>query len=657
MNIKKIILVMVSIVLLFSLSGCDGSSSSNNTVQYYNIDGFIRTQNFDSPIEGAEIEIAGQSIVTNEDGYYIIEKIRGGRYSWKVSSEGYQGFSAPVYIDDDMTISQKLDIEAGTAVFKGSINIHNSSVKISDMDLKTDKLGKTEANMAADYDFEKTENREDYKRDEIIVKYKSSLSSQSIVDLQQKKGLKKVADLNLRSGNIYRYEIPEDKSVEEMLSYYKELENVEWAESNYYNYLTAVPNDPGYSEQWGNFKVNLEAAWDQNKGSSAVTVAVIDSGIIPNHPDLKANLLQGADFVGGSNSGLIQDYNMTDDDPTDETTLAEGGSHGTHVSGIIGAAANNALGIAGVNWQVDLLPIRSFAARAGSNWDIAEGIYYAVDNGADVINTSFGSLDYSILIHEAIRYAVQNDVVVVSAAGNDSSYGIAYPARYEETIAVSAVALDNSISSYSNYGPRVDITAPGGYYKGVLEDLILSTWGYYENGQTYPGYKYLEGTSMSAPFVSGAAALLIADGVSPSRVKERLTSTARDLGVEGKDNYYGHGLLDVYGALLNKRLENPYVFAAEEKNGDLYVRSEIIIAEADGSFTLNDAAAGELKLIAWRDVNEDGIINGGDYYGENQKTFTVSEGGNYAAEFEIYYLPEQSAAPVSVFGMPEIKSN
>jgi serine protease len=189
-------------------------------------------------------------------------------------------------------------------------------------------------------------------------------------------------------------------------------------------YTLAIPSDPDYTSQWGFVNLNMEAAWDKKKNSDSVTVAVIDSGIIPNHPDLVNNLLQGADFVGGTNNAPTEDYNMTDSDPTDETTYLNGGSHGTHVAGIIGAVGNNNQGVTGVNWSTNILPIRVLGPNGGTVWDELEGIYYAIDRGADVINLSLGGLGYIEAEHTAIKDAYNSDIVIIAAAGNGGSDGI-----------------------------------------------------------------------------------------------------------------------------------------------------------------------------------------------------------------------------------------
>jgi serine protease len=161
---------------------------------------------------------------------------------------------------------------------------------------------------------------------------------------------------------------------------------------------------------------------------------------------------------------------------------------------------------------------------------------------------------------------------------------------------------------------------------------------------------------MATPYASGIAALLIANGVSGvQNIKDRMTSTAVDLGPEGKDNYSGYGLVDAYGALLNKKLENPYVFAANVKNEAIYIKSEMIKVNDDGTYTLNEVVAEEVYIFGWRDINENQIIDAGDYFGVTSSTINVSENESYTANLNMYYVTQDSNTNIEVKGMAEVK--
>lgn len=462
-----------------------------------------------------------------------------------------------------------------------------------------------------------------YKESEVIIKFKPMISSQAIEQMEKTSSLVSLNMLETDEGKIVHYKIPEGKKVEELVKHYNGLANVEWAEPNYYYYPTSIPTDSYYDYyQWNLINLNLEAAWDLEKGDQSVIVAVLDTGVITDHPDLKDHLLLGADFVGGQKSYPVENYTITDSDPTDETTRNEGGSHGTHVAGIIGAITNNYRGVAGINWNVKILPVRVLEKKGGTSWDIAEGIYYAIDQGASIINLSLGSRYESYLQKEAVQSAYDKGVTIIAATGNEGG-DVYYPAAYKETIAVGAVNRDNTITYYSNYGPEVDVVAPGGGSGGS----VFSTWGYVDDqGKTTPGYVGMVGTSMATPHVSGVAALLVASGINdPEKIRSRLANTAVDLGVDGKDNKYGYGLVDAYSALLGSRLERPRVFAAVKDGNTLYLKSEIENAGEDGFYSLK-VTQGEVYVVCWLDSNKNNLIDKGDYYGETKQPVSVKEG-------------------------------
>jgi serine protease len=299
-------------------------------------------------------------------------------------------------------------------------------------------------------------------------------------------------------------------------------------------------NDPVSSYQWHFDNIQMDQAWGVSTGSG-VTVAVLDSGLAYGGPDGLGCVIPGTDVVNG------------DADP------ADGDGHGTHVSGTIAQATNNGTGVAGVAHDACVMPVKVLDdSGSGGFADIAEGIYYAVDNGAQVINMSLGiparyRIESDPIMDPALDYAYANDVTVVAAAGNDGSRrNVSYPASYSTTLAVGATdALDN-LAPYSNRGKGLDLVAPGGntsadtdgdgYVDGVLQEtLIDGSWGYY----------FFQGTSMAAPHVAGVAALLIANGTAttPDAIKAVLQSTAKDLGDPGFDSTYGAGLIQAYAAL------------------------------------------------------------------------------------------------------------
>ncbi|HUT29680.1 MAG TPA: S8 family serine peptidase [Sedimentisphaerales bacterium] len=399
---------------------------------------------------------------------------------------------------------------------------------------------------------------------EIIVKFKPGVSDDVIRGINDRQGSSVLSISN--RGQFRRLRIPPNKTVEEMVAIYSKNPNVEYAEQNFIATALMVPNDTYYSYQWhlrapAHGGINMESAWNIQTGSPDVIVAVIDTGVAYENyaegtrrlkkyyylaPDLASTL-----FVAG------YDFVNNDDHPNDD----EG--HGTHVTGTIAQSTNNNLGVAGIAFNTSIMPVKVLnSLGSGSYTDIADGIYFAADNGAAVINMSLGGSSPSTTLENALAYAYGMGVTIVCAAGNNSSSTLSYPAAYNTyCIAVGATRYDQTLAYYSNYGSGLDLVAPGGdiyvdqngdtYSDGVLQQTFgnsLNDWGYF----------FYQGTSMAAPHVSGVAALLIANGnadtdgdgvTSPDEVRAALQDTARDLGAPGWDSTYGWGLLDAYAAL------------------------------------------------------------------------------------------------------------
>ncbi len=367
-----------------------------------------------------------------------------------------------------------------------------------------------------------------YAQDEIIVKFK-----------RDKKPFRVVS-------------IPEDKIKEKLLEYSKRAD-VEYVEPNYLAYALMMPNDPYYAYQWHldnteNHGINMEPAWDINTGSE-VTVAVIDTGIAYENYGWQyqqATDLAQTCFVAG------YDFVNNDNHPNDDN------GHGTHLAGTIAQSTNNNSGVAGIAFNACLMPIKALDRNGvGTYADIMESIYFAADHGAQVINLSLGGSEPSAALEEALSYAYSKGVVVVAAMGNDASRLANYPAAYNDyVIAVGATRYDETLAYYSNYGSSLDLVAPGGdlnvdqngdgHGDGVLQQTFQ------RNGwRTEWGYYFMHGTSMATPHVVGAAALVLSLGKAstPDEVRAALEETAEDLGSPGRDNTFGHGLIDAYAAL------------------------------------------------------------------------------------------------------------
>jgi thermitase len=266
-------------------------------------------------------------------------------------------------------------------------------------------------------------------------------------------------------------------------------EHVSSTEPDYYvSALQSSANDPFYAEQWSLSAIGVASAWQElPAGSPQITIAVIDSGICSNHPDLAGRILPGHDYIDG------------DDTPEDEF------GHGCAMSGVIAANINNELGIAGVAPNTQIMPLRVLDGNGiGSYSDVAAALVYAVDNGAEIISLSLGGVNPSSVLENAVDYADARGVVVIAAAGNSGSEGALYPAAYPPVIAVGSLDINLARSDFSNYGAEIDVYAPG-------RDMLTTDLG--------GGYTYRSGTSLSAAFVTGIAAiesardsLLVIDG-------------------------------------------------------------------------------------------------------------------------------------------------
>ncbi|OAA29711.1 hypothetical protein AT15_01330 [Kosmotoga arenicorallina S304] len=423
---------------------------------------------------------------------------------------------------------------------------------------------------------------------EYIIKINKDVSMNEIVE-KLPLGAKLVASLSIPSKSKYLLVIAEGPQQ------LNGIPGVETVKENENFRLLKTPNDPRIDDQWNISRIGAPGAWDIITGSPLVTVAVVDSGVRADHVDLNGVFLDiGYDFIDN------------DSDPTDPDSLSY--YHGTHVSGIISALTDNSEGIAGVCWGgengIKLLPIRALSAFEGDGYSIASGIVYAVEHGAKVINLSLGGPDDE-LVKDAIEFAYENDVIVVASSGNDATDTLLFPAAYPQTIAVGATDIHDDKAWYSNYGSNLDLLAPGGDVIGG----ILSTYA-------TDSYAYLAGTSMAAPQVSAAAALLISAGFTGTEeLREALTASASDLGTPGYDIYYGAGLLQIDAALkyAEHNIDSePFIIEAVDPYSNKPLAS--CIADSNGEYSL-EVPPVPFYLQVWQDFDHDGEISTGDFFG------------------------------------------
>jgi serine protease len=359
-------------------------------------------------------------------------------------------------------------------------------------------------------------------------------------------------------------------TVENIAARLEMLPEVEYAVPDRIMLPLGKPNDPRYDDQWhysGTNGINLEAAWDVTTGSAGIVVAVVDTGILPGHPDLAGRLLPGYDFI--SDAVRARDGNGRDTNPVDEGDWAVAGDcfpnspaedsswHGTHVAGTIGAATNNGIGVAGVDWHARILPVRALGRCGGHSSDIIDAIRWSAglhkdgvpDNTtpADVINLSLGAEGAcGTAYQDAINEARGRGAVVVVAAGNDNvDASNAAPANCAGVITVAATNDQGNRAGFSNFGNLIEISAPG-------TDVVSTT----NNGTMTPGadtYLGYDGTSMATPHVAGVVSLLLSvrPELTPDQVLQQLqhTVTAFPNGSSCNTANCGAGTVNAYEAV------------------------------------------------------------------------------------------------------------
>lgn len=365
--------------------------------------------------------------------------------------------------------------------------------------------------------------------DSVILDFREDLTeaniAQKVDELAQQFNVSPHLNSEFSPGD-HLYIVQGDRRMIKALKTTNLTQATEFIEPNYIYNAYGVPNDPDYSKQWNLRSINIEQAWTENRGEG-ITVAVIDTGV-SRVPDLeKTTFVQGYDFVG------------------DRQDASDDVGHGTHVAGTIAQSTNNGYGVAGIAYNAKIMPIKVLAANGGGTIaDIAEGIKFAADHGADVINMSLGGGGASHLMQEAIDYAHSKNVVLIAAAGNANQNSASYPARYPKVIGVAATDSTGIKAPYSNFGAGIDIAAPGGSESGgILQETIDPDSG----KAIFADYK---GTSMAAPHVAGVAALIKAAGVNdPSEVLKVLKQSAQTV-KEDPFNHYGAGYLNAGEAVL-----------------------------------------------------------------------------------------------------------
>jgi len=388
----------------------------------------------------------------------------------------------------------------------------------------------------------------------------------------------------------------------QMISALRKRPDVKSADPNYIRRPSAGTNDPQYPQQWHYPLINLPQAWDVTTGSTDVIVAVIDTGVLLNHPDLQGRLAAGYDFI--RDPAMAGDADGIDSNPADPGDQTPGGSsfHGTHVIGTIAAATGNAAGVAGVTQATQIMPLRALGIGGGTEYDVLQAVRYAAgldnDSGtlpaqrAAVINLSLSGGGFSQTAQEVFSAARAQGLLLVAAAGNELSTAPSYPAAYDGVVSVSAVDINGNLAWYSNNGPTIDVAAPGGDTRADFNgdgfpDGVLSTCGDDTSGSIRYTYCFSQGTSMASPHVAGVAALMkaIYPALTPDEfdlllINGFLTNSA------GRDDQFGYGQIDAFRA----------VAAAQNRAGGAPLPPTIIVAPAFLNLSVGGVASQSVDL-------------------------------------------------------------
>lgn len=369
-------------------------------------------------------------------------------------------------------------------------------------------------------------------------------------------------------------------TIDQVIELYKEIDAIRIVEKDFI--MTGagrqflIPDDPlFYNRQWSMFNdgtfplttatddadIDMDEAWDISTGDDSIIIGVIDSGLRYDHPEFENRIWENSaetiDGVDNDGNGYVDDVLGWDFAYDDENPVDDHG-HGTNVTSILGMRGDNAIGYAGVNWNSQIMTLKALDnTNSGFYSWMIDAIYYAVDNGCDVINMSIGGNSPSSLLEEAINYSYSENVPIVISTGNQDSV-IQYPARYENAIAVGSTNPDDSRSSPffwsdssgSNFGPQIDYVAPGNYIYGASfssDTNYNSYWG---------------GTSQAAPHVAGVISLMLSidPNLTVDQINDILITTSEDMvgpsneDVSGFDNFFGHGRINARDALNNVTL-------------------------------------------------------------------------------------------------------
>jgi len=451
---------------------------------------------------------------------------------------------------------------------------------------------------------------ESFASDRLIIQFDSGTSWSEIIKVHQQVGGKVVKTIPQINSQIVT--VPKGQKSFKMWVY-RLHSKVRCVEPDYVAQVLDVPNDPYFNDsyQWGMFQTQAPQAWDITHGSSGIRIAILDTGVDSSHPDLGAKVVAKENFTSSDTAEPVNN------------------SHGTHVAGIAAAISNNGIGVAGLGYDCSLMNVK-VAGDDGYgyySW-IAQGIIWATDNGADVINLSLGGTSPSSTLEQAVNYAWDHGVVVVAAAGNDGSTSPLYPAYYDKCLAVAATNDNDQLTSWSSHGNWVDVAAPGSAYSTKPD-------GQYGN---------MAGTSMASPHVAGLAGLVFSvaadtngNGRLNDEVRATIEATCDDVGID-----VAYGRINAYHAVGGSSPAptgqiSGTVTAAD--NGKAIYRATVtagttsVTTNSKGNYTISNLPEGSYTVTA----------SANDYQDASQ-TVTVAAGKTSTANFSLDPIPKQ--APV-----------
>ncbi len=579
------LLLVLSLVLFLFIQGCDSLTGDSYKV-FVEIEGEglveISPETSTYP-PGTEVILKA---VTPPDGEWDFS-----HWSGDVSSKEEE---ITIIIEKDILVVAHFNIINGASL-EGSISIQHSWANSPNFSGKQNTASSSEKISVSEGE---------YKRNELIVQMMPFSAAEEKVNVAKALGGAIKGEIK----ELQRLLISVPGDALEVMGKAEKLPGVMSVQPNYiYQTQDKIPNDPFFSYQWHYPLVRLPQAWEKTSGSGSINIAVLDTGVDGNHPDL-VNIVQGYNFIDDN------------EDPMDFH------GHGTHVTGTIRAATDNERGVSGVMWQGNIVPVKVLGDNGyGTTYSVARGILYAADlletlknhNPAQVINMSLGGdPPNDDTLEKAVKKARENGTILVASAGNSNKSQLGYPAALEDVISVGAVAYSSSgpppRASYSNYGEDLDIVAPGGGNgSGVLSTCFTRNG----DNKTYE-YGYMIGTSMAAPHVSGVIGLMLALGNSEGEIRETLHKTAMDLGEEGFDPEFGHGLVNANWAV--NRVESVKIIVGKKQGNTFNYIAETIVSLEDKYFAIPEIVPGEYRVFAWIDIGNNGTLEPGDYFAQSE---------------------------------------